>query len=1411
MVCEVLMEPKRDWWSAAEGLLWLCVSRPRNLESGGFYLDKILQPKHLAGPFFTEGEATKNSIAECKALEGETNLVREYGWDATESFILARSLGRRGDRRFISEERLVPLGRSTWCRKPLLGLPSGSCPDYVLLYCAEHVKERRARCVGGRSEGFRRPRPGFSGPCFPMFSPLRRQVARSASRQASWQAVILGTSDGQSLWLMSRQHWLEGEVLQKMRDHLEKSGYDASRLTKVPQETVREGRTKDFAFRHDWNSLIDLKEESARTTPVTARSKELFPHASVLVDYLRDFALEQKDHIRYSTEVLKVRRTEDGFELKLVIGDAVCRELILATGFHRPRPADAKVDGSHLLLGYEALPASGEAFQGQAVLVLGQGNAALETAQEREHYTSEVHLLSRARTLPEGGHGVRFAYQTHYVGDIRAGRTTILDTYLLKSLDTFDFDALNGQHRLVILPCGGRLCLWSVQADDCLDRNCSKQHALGGQNLSYKLPVGTAAKDSDLHRRMKELSDRYPAETELEEVESSFWEGPNEQLSSDQLDAMGLDSRTDAVIRCFGWIFDSELLDPKTVPVNVTHHGKYPKITPAWEIKGVPGLYVAGTISHSLDFRKSAGGFIHGFRYTSRALFRSLEERNFGVAWPQQEWSIPLTCTPGTAAATCAAGAGASASAGWAAMFEFLGDMLLFEPNGTELSLRLLEEVPLLHFHERYQDSTKNPANVAVKALAEGRHWERAFAAVAIANKAKLRADAISYSAILSSSNLTWLNALRLLDCMAHSAVQKDQVLQAAVVSWCGKAARWQEAAELLKDAGLETSLLCSNAALQATSLAQQWRSAIEGRRGADRVTFNVALGSLAGPSGWRTAVQMWKDMKKQEVRSDLISHNTVIQVCHSPVVGLLDHFAQQRMCRSRQGLSSAVQRCGAAGAWPSALALEMAGRGRRLCSDATALNVLITALGRADKWQELRGLRGSIPKWALAVLEQFRSGMPLEVSVHNAAMTCCSKSSQWTLALHLFSELRAAGLQADLISASACVSAAAASSKWWWPGSEELRSPVSLLWALSVLAVSDRQVLHEATRAAARSWRGGGSRPRDAAIFLYSSALLGAEGPAQGRAMEVVRESELDLDLLEPLVKKELEGEPRLKVIGAGWGRTGTNSVKIALEKLLDGPCYHMFECVKRPDYQKWIDAYNGKEADWKGIFTHPDGDKFYVATVDYPACGLYNKLMEQYPDAKVLLTVRDPEKWYDSVIDTIWSWRCAEQNWSVRIFELGRKFQEQAQCFHQATMLPGKLLVFDVKEGWEPLCKFLGVPVPDEPFPNVNDREEIKKDMNKVIAASGTAAAACGISESGVRFFRSVARQAWRHAQELLITDHSSTSRDERGSWCFDAAGLKLLGIIFACQQAECLETLGRRAVGGVILWREPRQLYS
>merc|ERR1719359_2219338 len=104
---------------------------------------------------------------------------------------------------------------------------------------------------------------------------------------------------------------------------------------------------------------------------------------------------------------------------------------------------------------------------------MGLGNAAMETAQALQPFTSEVQVLARARELPEGGTGMRFAYQTHYVGDVRAGRTTILDTYLLKSLDTFDFSSLDAGIRLLVIPClGNRLCIWKVYKDDCMDREC---------------------------------------------------------------------------------------------------------------------------------------------------------------------------------------------------------------------------------------------------------------------------------------------------------------------------------------------------------------------------------------------------------------------------------------------------------------------------------------------------------------------------------------------------------------------------------------------------------------------------------------------------------------------------------------------------------------------------------------------------------------------------------------------------------------------------------------------------------------------------------------------------------------------------------------------------------------------------
>jgi hypothetical protein len=106
------------------------------------------------------------------------------------------------------------------------------------------------------------------------------------------------------------------------------------------------------------------------------------------------------------------------------------------------------------------------------------------------------------------------------------------------------------------------------------------------------------------------------------------------------------------------------------------------------------------------------------------------------------------------------------------------------------------------------------------------------------------------------------------------------------------------------------------------------------------------------------------------------------------------------------------------------------------------------------------------------------------------------------------------------------------------------------------------------------------------------------------------------------------------LEVIGACFGRTGTMSLKVALEELGFGPCYHMREVFEHPEHiELWGAAMQGKPVDWEQIF----GD--YRATVDWPGCTFYNELLERNPDAKVILTVRDPQRWYESAYNTIYT----------------------------------------------------------------------------------------------------------------------------------------------------------------------------
>jgi len=198
------------------------------------------------------------------------------------------------------------------------------------------------------------------------------------------------------------------------------------------------------------------------------------------------------------------------------------------------------------------------------------------------------------------------------------------------------------------------------------------------------------------------------------------------------------------------------------------------------------------------------------------------------------------------------------------------------------------------------------------------------------------------------------------------------------------------------------------------------------------------------------------------------------------------------------------------------------------------------------------------------------------------------------------------------------------------------------------------------------------------------------------------------------------------LEVIGAGFGRTGTLSLKFALEKLGFEKCYHMTEVFQHPEHvAMWAAAQRGERVDWDALYAG------YRATVDWPSCNFWREHAAHYPNAKVILTTRDPDKWYESVMSTIYVASTGMKNssdpqlramgeWATSLTwdgVFGGRMLDKAHVLdvlrrHEATVkatIPrARLLVFDAKEGWAPLCAFLGKPVPDEPYPRVNTRED-------------------------------------------------------------------------------------------------------
>jgi hypothetical protein len=195
------------------------------------------------------------------------------------------------------------------------------------------------------------------------------------------------------------------------------------------------------------------------------------------------------------------------------------------------------------------------------------------------------------------------------------------------------------------------------------------------------------------------------------------------------------------------------------------------------------------------------------------------------------------------------------------------------------------------------------------------------------------------------------------------------------------------------------------------------------------------------------------------------------------------------------------------------------------------------------------------------------------------------------------------------------------------------------------------------------------------------------------------------------------------LKVVGAGLGRTGTNSLKLALERLLGEPCYHMIEVFGHPDHVgMWHQAALGDMPDWNKLLAG------YGASVDWPAAAYWEPQTEAFPDALILLSTRDSESWWRSCDNTIFQvFRSTDQkmpdDWTAMVTEMFKRFAggplekataiaayERHNDHVRATAPPDRLLEWHPGDGWEPICRALGVDVPEEPFPHVNTTEDFR-----------------------------------------------------------------------------------------------------
>jgi thioredoxin reductase len=361
----------------------------------------------------------------------------------------------------------------------------------------------------------------------------------------------------------------------------------------------------EFNLRMDWNSLLSDDSELL----FTRYSERYFPDADDMVRYLADFARRQDLRIRFNARIVRVERAGSSFGAVDATGDTYRAErVIVATGVSRPNlPAFPGADQAEHYVDVAIDPTE---FIDKRVLIVGKGNSALECAENLIESAAVIHLV--------GPDGLQLAWQTHFVGHVRAVNNNFLDTYQLKS-----------------------------------------------QNAVLDATIQRMDRDAAGYR-----------------VQLKFSRSTREH-------------RYDRVILCTGFRFDASIF-AEDCPPELTINGRFPALTPGYRSVNVPGLYFAGTITQSIDFKQSTSGFIHGFRYGARALARILEQEAHGRSWPHHS----LSGTPSDL--TAAIAERVSRTSGLWQQFGVLADVVDVSSPG---SARYFEEIPLGYLETFLGDS----------------------------------------------------------------------------------------------------------------------------------------------------------------------------------------------------------------------------------------------------------------------------------------------------------------------------------------------------------------------------------------------------------------------------------------------------------------------------------------------------------------------------------------------------------------------------------------------------------------------------------------------------------------------------------------------------------------------------------